>query len=97
MGADRYAKVSLAAFLQAIDPAGRTKPYVRLGVLTSLRRVEPHEVAMPQLIEAVYGGREDGAPLDPANAIACVIWWLRRGGIPIVRRGNSYALERAEA
>ena len=85
-------RVRLEAFLRRLRRQHRMS--ARSGVGTYLAIHPGRIVPMAELVEWVYGEREDGGALAPEACIHSAVYLLRRSGFPIVTYpGRGYSLE----
>lgn len=90
-------RISIKAFLKALNPVEPRKhgrpPSVRRRIVGTLALAHGDLVTRKELIEAVYGDKEDGGPLDAEPSIKVIIHHLRREGWPIRSHwGRGYSL-----
>lgn len=63
--------------------ANNVEPRVRNKMLTALKAAGERGLTMAELIDAVYGDREDGGPMTAANTVRHMVHRARQLGKPI--------------
>ena len=78
---------ALLSALTNLQPRGCRPSYLRIGVLTLLWSQAPRPATIDELIDWIYGDKEDGGPDYAGDCIRVAINGLRKKGYPI---RNSY-------